>query len=253
MRWAVILAALLVARGAAAGEAAVAVAANFLEPLQKIAAAFKEASGHELRLSSGSTGKFYAQIREQAPFDLFLAADRKHPQLVEDEGLAAAPPFTYAVGRLALWSADPQMLAGDPREVLRRSAFRKLAIASPKLAPYGEAAQQALEALGLWTALQPKLVQGESVSQTFQFVATHNAELGFVALSQLSAPDKPVAGSRWLVPSELHEPIRQDAVLLKRGAANEAARAVLEFLRSAKARAIIEAYGYGTIAPRPAS
>jgi molybdate transport system substrate-binding protein len=248
-----ILAVLLLARGAAAGEAGVAVAANFLGPMQKIAAEFQAASGHELKLSSGSTGKLYAQIREQAPFDLFLAADRKHPQLVADEGLAAAAPFTYAVGRLVLWSADPGLLAGDPREVLRRAEFRKLAIASPKLAPYGQAAQQTLEALGLWAALQPKLAQGENISQTFQFVVTQNAELGFVALSQISTPDKPVAGSRWLVPAELHEPIRQDAVLLKRGRDNAAARAALAFLRSDKARATIEAYGYGVAAPKPAS
>jgi molybdate transport system substrate-binding protein len=253
MRWAIVLTVLLAARGAAAGEAAVAVAANFLAPLQKIAAEFSAASGHALKLSAGSTGRLYAQIREQAPFDLFLAADRKHPQRLEDEGSAAAPPFTYAVGRLALWSADAELLPGDGPDVLRRAAFRKLAIASPELAPYGLAAQQALEALGLWPQLQPKLVQGESISQTFQFVATQNAELGFVALSQLSAPDKPAGGSRWLVPAGLHEPIRQDAVLLKRGQGNEAARAAFAFLRSPKARAIIEAYGYGTLAPQRAS
>jgi molybdate transport system substrate-binding protein len=253
MRWLAILTVLLCARGAAAGEAGVAAASNFLEPLQEIAVEFRAASGHELKISSGSTGKLYAQIREHAPYDLFLAADRKHPRLVADEGLAAAPPFTYAVGRLVLWSADSELLAGDPRAALRRAAFRKLAIASPKLAPYGQAAQQTLEALGLWTALQPKLVQGDSIAQTLQFVATHNAELGFVALSQLSAPGKPAGGSHWLVPAELHEPIRQDAVLLKRGQDSEAARAALAFLRSAKAPAIIEAYGYGVIAPQPAS
>ena len=253
MRWALVVAILLAGRTAAAGEAGVAVAANFLEPMRKLAAEFQADSGHELKLSAGSTGKLYAQIREQAPFDLFLAADQKHPRLALEEGLAAAAPFTYAVGRLALWSADSQRLTGDPVAALRGGAFRKLAIASPKLAPYGLAAQQTLEALGLWAALEPKLVQGENISQTFQFVATHNAELGFVALSQLSTPDKPAGGSRWLVPAEMHEPIRQDGVLLKRGEANEAARAALAFLRSAKARAIIEAYGYGVVAPQPAS
>ena len=222
-----------------------AVAANFLEPLQKIAAAFVAESGHELKVSSGSTGKLYAQIREGAPFDLFLAADRKHPQLVADEGLAASAPFTYAIGRLALWSADPALLAGDATKALRDGAFRKLAIASPKLAPYGEAAEQVLAALGLSEAMRAKLVFGENIAKTYQFVATGNAELGFVALSQIASPDKPAAGSRWVVPAHLYQPIRQDAVLLKRGADNPAAREAAAFLRGPAARRLIDSFGYG--------
>jgi len=245
MRWAAFLAIFLLTGAARAGEATVAVAANFLEPLQKIAAAFKTESGHELKVSSGSTGKLYAQIREGAPFDLFLAADRKHPQLVEDEGLAAGAPFTYSVGRLALWSADAALLAGDGAGTLRGGAFRRLAIASPKLAPYGEAAEQVLATLGLSEAMRAKLVFGDSIAQTYQFVATGNAELGFVALSQIASPDKPAAGSRWVVPLHLYQPIRQDAVLLRRGADNPAAREAAAFLRGPAARRLIDSFGYG--------
>lgn len=245
MRLAAVLAFLLLSGPAQAGEAAVAVAANFLEPLRKLAQDFRAASGHELKLSSGSTGKLYAQIREGAPFDLFLAADRRHPRLVAEEGLAAEPPFTYAVGRLALWSADSALLPGDGAQALRRGAFRKLAIASPKLAPYGEAAAQVLAALGLTEAMAGKIVLGDSIGQTYQFVATGNAELGFVALSQIAAPERPAAGSRWIVPTHLYEPIRQDAVLLRRGADNPAAREAVAFLRDPAARKSIDAFGYG--------
>jgi molybdate transport system substrate-binding protein len=244
MRWSILLAAWLLPSLAQAGEATAAVAANFLEPLRRIADEFRAASGHELKLASGSTGKLYAQIREGAPFDLFLSADRQHAKLAADEGLAAGEPFTYAVGRLVLWSADPELLAGDGAATLRRGGFRKLAIASPKLAPYGEAAKQALAALGLTSALEAKLVLGESIAQTFQFVATGNAELGFVALSQLAAADR-AAGSRWIVPAHLYEPIRQDAVLLRRGAGNPAAREAAAFLRGPAARRLIDSFGYG--------
>lgn len=244
MRWAALLTMLLLARPAAAAEALVAVAANFLEPMQALAARFESETGHSLKLSAGSTGRFYAQIREGAPFDLFLAADQEHPRRLQQEGLAAEPPLTYAIGRLALWSADPALLQGDAREVLRRGAFRRLAIAKPALAPYGRAAQETLQALGLWEALRPKLVQGDSVAQAFQFVATGNAELGFVALAQVMSPERPAAGGRWLVPAELHQPIRQDALLLRRGADNPAARAAFAFLRGAEARRRIAAFGY---------
>lgn len=239
-----LLLALCAARGALGAEAGVAVAANFLEPMRRIAADFQVESGHALKLSSGSTGKLYAQIREGAPFDLFLAADAKHPRLVADEGLAAGEPFTYAIGRLALWSADPSRIA-DGAAVLKTGDFRKLAIASPKLAPYGQAAEQVLAALGLSAALADRIVYGENISQTHQFVSTGNAELGFVALSQIAGPDKPAAGSRWIVPQHLYQPIRQDAVLLKRGADNPAARAAIAYLRGPAARRAIDAFGYG--------
>jgi len=216
----------------------VAVAANFTAPLQELSELFARQSGHRVVASTGSSGKFYAQIRNGAPFDVLLSADDETPRRLEAEKAAVAgTQFTYALGRLVLWSAAGG-LVDERGEVLRTQRFRKLAIANPKLAPYGLAAQQAMTRLGVWDAARGRLVQGENIAQTFQFVASGNAELGFVALSQLAGERK---GSRWLVPSELHAPIRQDAVLLKQGPAG---RAFLEFLRSAPARERIRAYGY---------
>jgi molybdate transport system substrate-binding protein len=228
----------LFASTACAEDVRVAGAANFAAPLQVLGEAFTRQSGHRVVASVGSTGKFYAQIRHGAPFDVLLSADGETPRRLEEERAAVAGTrFTYALGRLVLWSAADNIV--DARgEVLRTARFRKLAIANPKLAPYGAAAQQAMTKLGVWSALQERLVQGENIAQTFQFVASGNAELGFVALSQLAGERK---GSRWLVPAELHAPIRQDAVLLKQG---PAARAFLDFLRSATARERIRAYGY---------
>jgi len=229
---------------AAADTARVAVAANFAEPMQELAKLFA-AGGHEVVASAGSTGQFYAQITNGAPFDVLLSADRATPERLEGEGFAVnGTRFTYAIGKLALYSAEANRVGADGPAALRGD-FRKLAIANPELAPYGLAAQQALTALGLWEALRPKLVLGQNIGQTFQFVATGNAELGFVALSQVAGPNTPKGGSRWEVPQSLYRPIEQDAALLQRGAANPAARAFLDFLRGQRARELIATYGYG--------
>ena len=226
----------------AAAEAVVAVAANFTAPAQRIAAEFEQHSGHKLRLSFGSTGKFYSQIVHGAPFDVLLAADTATPQRLATEGRAVAGSgYTYALGKLVLWSAQPGTVdAGG--EVLRHGRFARLAIANPKLAPYGAAAQQALQNLGLWDTLAPRLVTAENIAQAYQFIATGNAELGFVALAQIR--DK-AAGSWWLVPEPLYAPIRQDVVLLVHGAGNDAARAFIDYLHGAPARAVIHDFGYG--------
>lgn len=237
----------LVAVGGAAGaaEVSVAVAANFARPLDEIAAGFTAATGHTLRVSSGPTGKFYSQIAAGAPFDVLLAADDATPRRLVAEGHAVAgSAFTYAIGRLVLWSARPGFV--DERgDVLASGRFAHLAIANPKVAPYGAAAMQVLRARGLEAALAARLVTGESIAQAWQFVATSNAELGFVALSQVSQPGAPAVGSRWLVPTDLHDPIRQDAVLLKAGGGNAAAAALLAYLKSEPARRVVRAWGYG--------
>lgn len=236
----------LVCGRAAAADVQVAVAANFTAPAQVIAAGFEKATGHRAKLAFGSTGKFYAQIRHGAPFDVLLAADDETPARLEREGAAVAGSrYTYAVGRLALWSAKPGVV--DPQgAVLKQGAFRRLAIANPKLAPYGAAAVETLTRLGLLPALQPKFVQGENIAQTFQFVSTGNAELGFVALSQVYENGKLKRGSAWIVPDTLHAPIRQDAVMLVRGRDNPAARALMQYLKTDEARAIIRAHGYAS-------
>lgn len=229
---------------ALADEAQLAVAANFMAPMQKIAANFEASSGHKLQLASGATGKFYAQIKNGAPFDLLLAADDETPARLEQESVAVAGSrFTYATGKLALWSASPDWVDAKG-EVLRQGKFAHLALANPKLAPYGRAAQETLQALGLYEALQSKLVMGENIAQAQQFVATGNAELGFVALSQVWRDGKFTSGSAWLVPEKLHAPIRQDAVLLQHGRNNAAAVALLKYLQSDAARAVIASYGY---------
>ena len=234
----------LTAHAACAADVQVAVAANFPAPMQAIAAGFERATGHKAQLAFGSTGKFYAQIRNGAPFDVLLAADDETPARLEKEGLAVGGSrFTYSIGQLALWSAKPGYV-DDKGEVLKQGAFGHLAIANPKLAPYGAAAVESLDKLGLLAALQPKFVQGENIEQTFQFVSTGNAELGFVALSQVFDGGKLKSGSAWVVPPSLHAPIRQDAVLLARGKGNPAALTLLKYLKEDKARAIIKAYGY---------
>lgn len=222
----------------------VAVAANFTAPMQKIAAAFEADTGHKAELSFGATGKFYAQITHGAPFQVLLSADDTTPSRLEREGKAVAHSrFTYAIGTLVLWSAQPGTVDAKG-DVLKSGDFKHLAIANPKLAPYGAAALQVMEKLGVATALQPRLVQGENIAQTFQFVSTGNAQLGFVALSQVMADGKIRSGSAWQVPASLHEPIRQDAVLLMPGKDSAAASALLTYLRGSKARAIIQSYGY---------
>jgi len=227
-----------------AGEVSVAVAANFTAPMQKIATAFAQDTGHTAVLSFGSTGKFYAQIRNGAPFQVLLAADDETPVRLEKDGLAlAGTRFTYAMGRLVLWSKQPGVVdaAGD---VLRKGTFERLSIADPKLAPYGAAAMETINRLGLLPTLQPRLVQGESIGQAYQFVATGNAALGFVALSQVMLDGKLVNGSAWIVPTDLHAPLRQDAVVLATAKGNPAALALMAYLKSDKARVIMRAYGY---------
>lgn len=222
----------------------VAVAANFAVPAKRIAQLFTERTGQGVVVSPGSTGKLYAQIANGAPFDALLSADAATPQRLEREGHAVkGSVFVYAVGRLVLWSATPGLVDGRG-EVLRQGGFRKLAIANPKLAPYGAAAQQTMENLGVWTALQTKLVLGENIGQTLQFVASGNADVGFVALSQLREPGVRSKGSSWIVPATLHAPLRQEAVLLSRAASNVAARQFFDFLRGPQARELIRSYGY---------
>jgi molybdate transport system substrate-binding protein len=234
----------------AAAEVRVAVAANFTAPCEEIARAFEKASRHHVAVSSGSTGKLAAQIQNGAPFEVLLAADAERPALLEKDGTAVAGSrFTYALGRLVLWSPDPALVDGGGK-VLASGSFRHLAIANPKLAPYGAAAEQVLNGLGLWQRLEPRLVQGEDIGQTYQFVASGAAELGFVALSQIRAAASgdagaKVKGSQWIVPEASYRPIGQQAVLLARGKDNPAARAFLDFLKGAEARSVIERYGYG--------
>jgi len=227
-----------------AGEVQVAVAANFAGPMEKLAAQFQKDTGHKAVVASGATGKFYAQIRNGAPFEVLLSADDETPARLEAEGqVVAKSRFTYAVGRLVLWSAKASYVdAGGA--VLKTGDFTHLAIANPKTAPYGAAATAVIDKLGLTARLQPRLVQGENIAQAFQFASTGNAELGFVAQAQVWRDGKFTAGSGWIVPATMHAPIRQDAALLTRGAKNPAAQALLDYLRTDKAKALIRAYGY---------
>ena len=236
--------------GARAEPVRVAVAANFAAPLQRIAAEFERDTGHKALISVGATGKFYAQISQGAPFDVFLSADDETPARLVTEGAALADSrFTYALGRLVLWSAQPGYV-DEQGAVLKRGAFRHLALANPKTAPYGAAAVEVLQSMGLLDELRPRFVQGENIAQTHQFVASGNAELGFVALSQVWKDGRVTGGSAWRVPASLHAPIRQDAVLLTGGRNNAAALALLRYLKSAKARALIAGFGY-ELAPPP--
>ncbi|WP_240530012.1 molybdate ABC transporter substrate-binding protein [Novosphingobium sp. PC22D] len=227
---------------ATAGETRVAVAANFTEPAKEIATAFRKATGHRAILSFGSSGAFYTQIAHGAPFDVYLSADSERPAKAESEGLAVPKSrFTYATGRLVLYSTKPGLVdaAGG---VLKRGGFARIAIADPALAPYGSAAVETMDRLGVTDRLAPRIVKGTSITQAYQFVSTGAADLGFVALSQVA---KTKGGSRWVVPAKYHAPIAQQAVILKRGARNPAALAFARFLRGPAARAIIKRYGYG--------
>ena len=229
---------------ARAGEVIVAVAANVSGPMQKIATHFEQDTGHQAKLVVGSTGKLYAQIKNGAPFDVLLAADDETPRKLEQENLAVpGTRVTYAIGRLALWSAQPGVV-DDKGEVLRQNRDARLAIADARLAPCGAAALQVLDKLKLREAWQARWVQGENIAQTWQFVATGNATLGFVALSQVWVDGRLTQGSMWLVPESLHDSLRQDAVLLVRGQDNEAARSWLSYARGTKARAVLRNSGY---------
>ena len=225
----------------------VAVAANFTKPMNEIVAAFEKSTGHTAKLSFGSSGKFVAQIENGAPFEVFLSAGDKEIVTLQKNGFAVAKTdFTYAIGKLVLWSASPNVV-DDKGQVLSKGVFKHIALADPKLAPYGEAAVEVLKSKKLLEKLTPLFVQGENISQTYQFVSTGNAELGFVALSQVIDADKGkiVTGSSWLIPENLYAPLKQDAVLLNKGESNPAAVALLKFLKSEPALAIIKKYGYG--------
>jgi len=227
-----------------AGEVLIAVAANFASPLEKIATAFEQETGHRANFSIGSTGKFYAQIKNAAPYQVLLAADEETPAKLDREGFTEpGSRFTYATGKLVLWSKQPGLIdeAGD---VLKKNAFKHIAIADPKLAPYGLAALQTLAKLGLEKQIMSKTVWGENIGQAYLFVESQSAELGFVALSQVYLDGHIKEGSAWQVPQSMHSPIRQDAVLLSSGKNTPAAKAFMSYLRSKRAKDIIKSYGY---------
>jgi molybdate transport system substrate-binding protein len=225
-------------------EVQVAVAANFTGPMEKIVPAFERATGHKAVVAYGTVGKFYAQIKNGAPFDVLISSDEETPRRLEQDDLAiAASRFTYAIGKLVLWSAQPGLI-DKQGVVLKHGAFKYLAVANPKLAVYGAAAVEVMNKLGVYSALAPKLVLGENITQTYQFVVTGNAELGFVALSQIYKDGHYAAGSYWMVPPDLYPQLKQDAVLLKRGTENPAARALLDYLQNETVKGIIRSYGY---------
>ena len=230
----------LIGTSAFAAQTNVAVAANFTDAAKEIAAAFKQKTGHDAVLSFGSSGQFYTQITQAAPFQIMLSADEERPKKLIKDGLGVpGSEFTYAIGKIVLWSKDSNLVKDEA--TLKNGTFAKLSICNPVAAPYGAAAVETMKSLKLYDALQPKFVEGANITQAFQFVATGNAEIGFVALSQLRGN---IGGSRWLVPQKFSKPIKQDAVLLKKGASNEAAVAFMRFLKGPEARAIIEKYGY---------
>ncbi|MBA4289209.1 molybdate ABC transporter substrate-binding protein [Pseudomonas iridis] len=229
---------------AQADEVQVAVAANFTAPIQAIAADFEKDTGHKLVAAYGATGQFYTQIKNGAPFEVFLSADDTTPEKLEREGdTVKGSRFTYAVGTLALWSAKDGYV-DTKGEVLKKNEYQHLSIANPKTAPYGLAATQVLEKLKLTEATKTKIVEGQNITQAYQFVSTGNAELGFVALSQIYKEGKVTSGSAWIVPASLHDPIKQDAVILSKGKDNAAAKALVEYLKGPKAAAVIKSYGY---------
>ncbi len=225
---------------ARAGTTNIAVAANFTDAAKEIASAFKAKSGHEASLSFGASGQFYTQIQQSAPYKVFLSADDERPKQLAEEGLAIqGSRFTYAIGKLVLWSKDQDLIKGEA--TLKANAFSRLSIANPSAAPYGAAAIEVLEALNLYGTIKTKIVMGNTIAQAFQFIETGNAEIGFVSLSQITDNK---AGSRWMVPQSLYTPIRQDAILLKNGETDEASKEFMSFLKGPEARAIIEKYGY---------
>ncbi|MBU3711359.1 MAG: molybdate ABC transporter substrate-binding protein [Limnohabitans sp.] len=238
------LSVLMLAAPTQAAEVMAAVAANFTAPMKMLAKSFEQDTGHKLVLSFGSTGSFYAQIKNGAPFDVLLAADSDTPLRLEKDGLGVAGSrFTYATGRLVLWSPKAGVV-DDQGSVLRNGKFQRLAIANPKLAPYGAAAMQVLANLGLEATVQPKLVQGENIAQAYQFTASENAQIGFVALSQVFMQGHISQGSAWVVPAHLHAPLQQDAIVLRKGQDNPGAQALRVYLQSEKARRTLQTFGY---------
>lgn len=235
---------LLWCAGAQAGEVTVAVAANFTGPMEKIAPAFEKATGHKAKVSFGATGKFYAQIKNGAPFDVLISADQTTPERLEKDGQGVPDSrFTYAVGKLVLWSATPG-LVDNQGAVLKQGNFKHLAIGNPRVTVYGPAAIDVMKKMGVYEAIEPKLVLGENITQTHQFAVTGNAELAFVALSQIYKDGQYAAGSHWLVPAAMYAPIRQDAVLLVQGKENPAAVALMAYLKGDAARQVILSHGY---------
>lgn len=225
----------------------VAVASDFTKPMTEIAAEFEKATGHQAKLSFGSSGKAFAQIQSGAPFEVYLSASEKYPLELEKSVFAVPNShFVYALGKLVLWSSKPDYVDGKG-DILKTAQFKHIAIADPNHAPYGVVAEEVMKNLGVLEKLRPLFVEGENIAQTYQFVSTGNAELGFVALAQVIDINtgKIASGSGWIIPDELHSPFRQTAVLLKKGEENPAARALVEFLKSKSALAIIEKYGFG--------
>ena len=230
---------------ARASELRVAVASNFLFPIKELSRKFRNSTENKVVLISGSTGKLFAQIRQGAPFDILLAADSARPKLLENEGTGVpGTRFTYALGRLVLWSPNSKLFYKNDLQVLSRKNFRYLAIANPKTAPYGKAAEQVLKKKGLWKKIQNKLVRGENISQTFQFVMTGNADIGFIAFSQFEKNKRQLPGYSWAIPEDWHDPIRQQGILLKRAKENKAALEFLSFIKSKHIQKIIENFGY---------
>jgi molybdate transport system substrate-binding protein len=226
-----------------ADEISVAVAANFTAPMQKIAVEFEKDTGHKVVASFGSTGKFYAQIKNGAPFEVLLSADDETPaKLIAENAAIAGSQFTYAIGKLVLWSAKPGVV-DDKGDVLKKGDFDHLSIANPKLAPYGTAGVEVMKRLGAYDNVQPKIVMAENISQAYQFISSGNALLGFVALSQVLKDGK-IEGSSWIIPAKLYTPIRQDAVVLEKGKGKPAALALAKYLKSDKSVAIIKSFGY---------
>jgi molybdate transport system substrate-binding protein len=227
-----------------ADEVQVAVAANFTGPMQVISALFERDTGHKASLAFGATGKFYAQITNGAPFEILLSADDETPAKLVKEGYGVAgTPFTYAIGKLVLWSADPKLVDAKGA-ILKKGGFKHLSLANPKAAPYGAAGMQVMTKLGVADAIKPLIVQGENISQTHQFISTGAAELGFVAYSQVIKNGQIGSGSGWVVPSNLYDPIRQDAVILAKGKDKPAAIALMSYLKGEKAQAVIKSFGY---------
>ncbi len=244
MKWLYKVLLVLLSSFAQAETVQVAVASNFSKPMQEIAAAFAAETGHEAKLSFGSSGKFVAQISHGAPFDVFLSADTEKPAKLMMMKLAVVDTlFTYAQGRLVLWSADANFPVNGLK-TLAEADFNYIALADPRLAPYGRAAEQVLDHFELSTALRERVVTGENISQAYQFVSTGNAELGFVAVSQVYRDGELSGGSAWLIPEDYYAPIKQDATLLEHGRENVAARALLDFLRSEKSLGIMQGFGY---------
>lgn len=231
-----------------AGEVSVAVAGNFFKPIKVLASEFEAKSGHKVALSVGATGKLYAQISHGAPFEIFFAADQKRPAKLVAEKLAIKESqFTYAQGQLVLWSKNPGVIDAQGKR-LSSPDMKRLAIANPKTAPYGEQAVNALTKLGLYKQLESKIVQGQNIGQTYQYVSSGSVKQGIIAMSQVTVNGEITTGSSWIIPSDLYDAIQQDAVLLEKGKANPVATEFLDYIKTPSAVKIIRSFGYGVSA-----